>query len=114
MRNEDKTWAKGVLYGIGHGGFEAAVFVGGLGLLTVINLIALPLVNPTAQLTQQLTLPHNKSPALTRCPCGSIAERVGTHLGDVFPYRHVGHSFAMFYTQQKHLAAGLPLGCIPC
>lgn len=49
MRNDEKTWSKGVLYGIGHGGLEAALLVGGLGLLTVINLIALPMLDLPAQ-----------------------------------------------------------------
>ncbi|HQV71314.1 MAG TPA: YhfC family glutamic-type intramembrane protease [Thermoflexales bacterium] len=53
MRNDDKTWGKGVLYGIGHGGLEAALFVGGLGLITVVNLAALPMLDLSAQLTPE-------------------------------------------------------------
>lgn len=45
MGREEKTWAKGVLYGLGHGGFEAMVLVGGLGLLGLINLAALSTMN---------------------------------------------------------------------
>lgn len=38
---EEKTWARSVMYGIGHGGFESIVLVGGLTILGLINLIAL-------------------------------------------------------------------------
>src|SRR5512135_27806 len=38
MRREEKTWNKGVMYGLGHGGLESAVLIGGLLLLSVINL----------------------------------------------------------------------------
>src|SRR5579864_7902035 len=38
MRREDKTWPKAVMYGLGHGGFESIVLVGGLMLVGVINL----------------------------------------------------------------------------
>jgi uncharacterized membrane protein YhfC len=53
MRNDAKTWGKGVLYGLGHGGLEAALFVGGLGLITVINLAVLPVLDLSAQLTPE-------------------------------------------------------------
>lgn len=45
MRKEEKTWDKGVLYGVGHGGIEAMLLVGTLGFLTVINLTALSMTN---------------------------------------------------------------------
>ncbi len=38
MRNEEKTWAKGVLYGIGHGGIESMVLV---GLAAIGQLVAM-------------------------------------------------------------------------
>jgi len=38
MRREDKTWSKAVMYGLGHGGFESIVLVGGMMLLGIINL----------------------------------------------------------------------------
>ncbi|MFP4439640.1 MAG: YhfC family intramembrane metalloprotease [Chloroflexaceae bacterium] len=41
MRNDARNWRQGVLYGVGHGGFEAAVFVGILGVLGLINVIVL-------------------------------------------------------------------------
>ena len=38
MRREDKTWSKAIMYGLGHGGLESIVLVGGLTLLGLINL----------------------------------------------------------------------------
>jgi uncharacterized membrane protein YhfC len=38
MRREDKTWSKAVMYGLGHGGFESIVLVGGMMLLGIVNL----------------------------------------------------------------------------
>ncbi len=37
MGREEKTWAKGVMYGLGHGGLESAVLIAGLGGLQLIN-----------------------------------------------------------------------------
>jgi uncharacterized membrane protein YhfC len=64
MRGEEKTWPKAVMYGLGHGGFESIVLVGGLGLLGLINLVALSRMDLAAlplddaqrsQITQQLS-----------------------------------------------------------
>ncbi len=41
MRNEQKTWAKGIMYGLGHGGFESMVFVAGLAIVQLITLLSL-------------------------------------------------------------------------
>ena len=41
MRNDARNWRQGVLYGVGHGGFEASVFVGLLGIFGLINVIVL-------------------------------------------------------------------------
>lgn len=53
MGHEEKTWAKGVMYGLGHGGLESAVLVGGLAILQVINIWLLSTTNleiaPAAQ-----------------------------------------------------------------
>lgn len=61
MRGETKTWSKGVMFGLGHGGLESMLFVGGLSILTLVNLVALSAMNlqvlPEAQrnlVTQQL------------------------------------------------------------
>src|SRR5579884_1323833 len=39
MGREEKTWRKAVMYGIGHGGLESMLLVGGLLLLTLINVM---------------------------------------------------------------------------
>jgi uncharacterized membrane protein YhfC len=61
MGREDKTWSKAVMYGLGHGGLESILLVGGLSLLTLVNLVALstmPLQSipeqQRAAITQQL------------------------------------------------------------
>ena len=38
MRREDKTWSKAIMYGLGHGGLESVVLVGGLTLVGLINI----------------------------------------------------------------------------
>ena len=38
---KDFTWEKGLMYGAGHGGIESIVLVGGLALLSLINMVAL-------------------------------------------------------------------------
>jgi len=38
MHREAKTWSKGVMYGIGHGGLESMLLIGGLALATLINM----------------------------------------------------------------------------
>jgi uncharacterized membrane protein YhfC len=42
MRNEEKTWPKAIMYGIGHGGIESILLVGGLMIVGLINMIVLP------------------------------------------------------------------------
>lgn len=37
MGREEKTWAKGVMYGLGHGGLESVVLVAGLSILQLVN-----------------------------------------------------------------------------
>src|SRR5690242_19822700 len=37
MRREEKTWSKAVMYGIGHGGLESMLLVGGQLLLAIFN-----------------------------------------------------------------------------
>jgi uncharacterized membrane protein YhfC len=41
MRRDEKTWARGVMYGIGHGGIESMLFVAGLTAITLIQVLAL-------------------------------------------------------------------------
>lgn len=45
MRREEKTWRKAVMYGIGHGGLESMLLVGGLFILTIVNLVVLSATN---------------------------------------------------------------------
>ncbi|HEU5228099.1 MAG TPA: YhfC family glutamic-type intramembrane protease [Ktedonobacteraceae bacterium] len=61
MRREQKTWNKAVMYGIGHGGLEAMLLVGGMQLLSLINILSLmyilnvsPALLPAAQHAQVL------------------------------------------------------------
>ncbi len=61
MRKEEKTWDKAVMYGLGHGGLESIVLVGGLGLITLVNILVLSQINLNtlpasqhAQVVQQL------------------------------------------------------------
>lgn len=53
MGKEQKTWSKGVMYGIGHGGIEAIVLVAGGTALGLANLILLPSVLPSLPQAQQ-------------------------------------------------------------
>ena len=51
MKREEKTWNKAVMYGIGHGGLESMLLVGGLQILTLINIFSLMYIltmNPAA------------------------------------------------------------------
>jgi uncharacterized membrane protein YhfC len=45
MRREDKTWAKAVMYGLGHGGLESMLLVGGLAILSLVGVVALASIN---------------------------------------------------------------------
>lgn len=45
MRREEKTWNKAVMYGLGHGGLESMLLVGGGGILGLINVVVLSSIN---------------------------------------------------------------------
>jgi uncharacterized membrane protein YhfC len=45
MRKEEKTWAKAVMYGAGHGGLESMLLVGGLSLISLVNVLLIPALN---------------------------------------------------------------------
>ena len=45
MGREQKTWSKAVMYGLGHGGLESMVLVGGSILLTLINVLVTSTLN---------------------------------------------------------------------
>lgn len=62
LRREPKTWSKAVMFGLGHGGLESIVLIGGQMLLSAINIMALSALNlnilPAAQkseIIQQLS-----------------------------------------------------------
>jgi uncharacterized membrane protein YhfC len=56
MRREEKTWGKALMYGLGHGGLESMLLVGGLTLLGLINLLVLPSVIGTLPAEQRATV----------------------------------------------------------
>ena len=41
LKREEKTWAKGVMYGLGHGGIESMLLIAGLVGVTLIQVLAL-------------------------------------------------------------------------
>jgi uncharacterized membrane protein YhfC len=53
LRREPKTWSKAVMFGLGHGGLESIVVVGGQIVLSAINTVVLSTINvnslPAAQ-----------------------------------------------------------------
>lgn len=71
MGREEKTWRKAVMYGIGHGGLESMLLVGGLLILTLVQVITFSSINlntlPASQhalVVQQLNA-INAQPAWT-------------------------------------------------
>lgn len=53
MGREEKTWSKGVMYGLGHGGLESMVLVAGLSTLGLVNVLLLPTLLPTLPAEQR-------------------------------------------------------------
>jgi uncharacterized membrane protein YhfC len=47
MGKEEKTWDKAVMYGAGHGGLESMLLVGGLTLISLVNVLIIPTLNPS-------------------------------------------------------------------
>jgi uncharacterized membrane protein YhfC len=71
MRREEKTWRKAIMYGIGHGGLESMLLVGGLLLLTLINVITITSrlsTNPNAFSASQLALIKHQLAAINAMP----------------------------------------------
>ncbi|HZS78901.1 MAG TPA: YhfC family glutamic-type intramembrane protease [Ktedonobacteraceae bacterium] len=88
MRREEKTWNKAVMYGLGHGGLESILLVGGLGLLTIVNLSALSSLDlnslPAAQHGQIVQQVNAINAQPTWFPLLSFWERIWTvpvHVG---------------------------------
>jgi uncharacterized membrane protein YhfC len=48
MGKEEKTWNKAIMYGIGHGGIESILLVGGVNLLAVINVATVSAIGLSA------------------------------------------------------------------
>jgi uncharacterized membrane protein YhfC len=99
MKREEKTWSKGVMYGLGHGGLESMLLVGGLLLLTLFNLLFLSIkglnfvpASQRALVVQQFTS-INAAPAWI--PLVSAWERLWT-----VPF-HVGASVLVLQVFQR-------------
>ncbi len=62
MKREEKTWSKAVMYGIGHGGLESMVLVGGSLLLSLINVVTVMVLlhsNPNIlPVSQRIAIAH--------------------------------------------------------
>lgn len=62
MKREEKTWNKAVMYGIGHGGLESMVLVGGQLLLSLINVVIVMILlhsNPNLlPVSQRIAIAH--------------------------------------------------------
>ena len=56
LRKLPKTWAGGVMYGLGHGGFESIIVVALPTFLTLANLMLLPSVLPTLPEAQRVLI----------------------------------------------------------
>jgi len=69
MGKEEKTWSKGVMYGIGHGGLESIVLVGLLSsALSLINILVIQSLDITKlPAAQQVTL-HDQFATLAAQP----------------------------------------------
>ena len=69
MGKEEKTWSKGVMYGIGHGGIESIVLVGLLSsALSLINILVIQSLDITKlPAAQQVTL-HDQFATLAAQP----------------------------------------------
>lgn len=68
MRREEKTWSKAVMYGIGHGGLESMVLIGGLTLLTVLNVVILSITDLNALPSSQHALVVQQFAAINAQP----------------------------------------------
>ncbi len=68
MGREEKTWAKGVMYGLGHGGLESIVLVGGSAILSLIGLVALQSINISGLTAAQQHTIQNQFSAIAAQP----------------------------------------------
>lgn len=68
MAREEKTWSKGVMYGIGHGGLESMLFVGGQLLLALINVATISIMGLNMLPASQRVLAAQQLAALNAVP----------------------------------------------
>jgi uncharacterized membrane protein YhfC len=69
MGKEEKTWPKGVLYGIGHGGLESIVLVGLLSsALSLVNILVIQSLDITKLPAAQQTTLHDQFATLAAQP----------------------------------------------
>jgi len=69
MGKEEKTWPKGVMYGIGHGGLESIVLVGLLSsVASLVSVLAVQSLDITKLPAEQQTALHDQFAALAAQP----------------------------------------------
>jgi uncharacterized membrane protein YhfC len=69
MGKEEKTWSKGVMYGIGHGGLESVVLVGLLSsALSLINILVIQSLDITTLPAAQQAALHDQFATLAAQP----------------------------------------------
>src|SRR5690349_14022258 len=68
MGKEEKTWPKGVMYGIGHGGLESIVLVGLLSALSLVNILVSQSLDITKLPAAQQTALHDQFATLAAQP----------------------------------------------
>ena len=88
LRREPKTWSKAVMFGLGHGGLESMVVVGGQIVLNAINTLMLLTINAN-------TLPVAQSRISSICSRTSILSHSGFR--SFPPGSGSGHSHCMWH-----------------
>ncbi|HEX3269293.1 MAG TPA: YhfC family glutamic-type intramembrane protease [Ktedonobacterales bacterium] len=68
MGKEEKTWSKGVMYGIGHGGLESIVLVGLLSAVSLVNILVIQSLDITKLPAAQQTALHDQFATLAAQP----------------------------------------------
>jgi uncharacterized membrane protein YhfC len=68
MGKEEKTWSKGVMYGIGHGGLESIVLVGLLSAVSLVNILVIQSLGITNLPAAQQTALHDQFATLAAQP----------------------------------------------
>ncbi len=83
LKREQKTWAKGVMYGLGHGGIESMLLIAGLVAITLIQVLALARTDlSTLPLTaEQRALAAQQLAAIPRSQAGCRCWAPGSDCG---------------------------------